>query len=118
MRYREFYARITHIDEEQLYIGRLLGTEERFIFRTHHKDDLEAAMARTVEHYLQTHDNKEPLPTGYAQKKILVRCNHDFLKTVGMIASYENISISHWVKGLIEQELEKWPEFTGGTMGD
>lgn len=107
MSYKGYSARIDYDEEDEIFVGRLIGITDVVGFHADTVTDLKAAFAEAVDDYLETCRKVGKDPQKPYSGKLMFRVRPDIHAGVARAASLEGKSINQWAEEVLEDAVRK-----------
>ncbi|MCP4425356.1 MAG: type II toxin-antitoxin system HicB family antitoxin [Chloroflexi bacterium] len=103
MTYKGYAARIGYSDEDELFVGRVVGVRDIITFHGESVNEIRKAFYEAVDFYLTTCAERGEQPNKPYSGKLLVRMPIETHAAVATIAEVNNKSINQWIVETLAQ---------------
>ena len=97
MSYKEYVAHIGYSDEDELFVGRIVGIRDIVTFHGGSVDELRSAFQEAVDFYLETCEERGEQPNKPYSGKLIVRMPIEVHQAVATIAEVNGKSLNQWI---------------------
>ena len=97
MTYRGYTAHIGYSDEDELFIGRVLGIRDIITFHGESVSEIRNAFQEAVDFYLETCAERGEQPNKPYSGKLMVRMPAEIHEAVATMAEANGKSINQWI---------------------
>ena len=104
MTYKGYAARIGYSDEDELFIGRVVGVQDIITFHGESVNEIRQAFQEAVDFYLETCAERGEQPNKPYSGKLLVRMPVETHEAVATMAEVHGKSINQWIVDILEKE--------------
>ena len=102
MTYKGFAARIGYSDDDELFVGRIVGIRDIITFHGESVDEIREAFQEAVDFYLVTCAERGEEPNKPYSGKLLVRMPVETHAAVATMAEVNGKSINQWIVEILE----------------
>lgn len=102
MTYKGYPARIEYSDEDELFVGRVVGIRDIITFHGESVSEIRDAFHEAVNFYLETCVERGEQPHKPYSGKLLVRMPVETHQAVAMLAEVNGKSINQWIVETLE----------------
>ncbi len=107
MKYRGYTARIDFDDRDNIFVGDIVGLNERLTFHGASVDELRGDFEFAVDHYLAACAAAGQKPERQASGKLLIRIPADVHASAGAAAAAEGKSLNQWIAEVLTSQLQQ-----------
>jgi predicted HicB family RNase H-like nuclease len=104
MTYKGYAASIGYSDEDELFIGRIVGIQDIITFHGESVNEIRDAFREAVDFYLETCTERGEQPNKPYSGKLMVRMSIDTHAAVATMAEVHGKSINQWIVEILEKE--------------
>lgn len=97
MTYKGYAARIGYSDEDELFVGRVVGIRDIITFHGETVSEIRTAFQEAVDFYLETCAERGEQPNKPYSGKLLVRMPIEVHEAVATTAEVNGKSINQWI---------------------
>ncbi len=97
MTYQGYAARIGYSDEDELFVGRVVGIRDIITFHGETVNEIRAAFQEAVDFYLETCAERGEQPNRPYSGKLMLRMPIDVHEAVATTAEVNGKSINQWI---------------------
>jgi predicted HicB family RNase H-like nuclease len=103
MTYNGYAARISYSDEDELFVGRVVGIRDIITFHGENVSELRAAFQEAVDFYLESCAARGEQPNKPYSGKLVVRMPIETHEAVAAMAEVNGKSINQWIVETLEE---------------
>ncbi|WP_028223781.1 type II toxin-antitoxin system HicB family antitoxin [Paraburkholderia oxyphila] len=96
MTYKGYFARIDFDGRDNIFVGHVLGVDDRISFHGSTVDELTVDFHAAVDHYLTDCEQAGRKPQKPASGKLMLRIDPDVHARVGIAAAVSGESVNQW----------------------
>ena len=102
MTYKGYAARIEYSDEDELFVGRVVGIRDMITLHGENVSEIRAAFREAVDFYLETCAERGEKPNKPHSGKLMLRMPIETHEAVATMAEANGKSINQWIVEILE----------------
>jgi len=107
MQYKGYSARIEYVQESAIFHGEVIDLRDVITFQGKSVDELQIAFKESIEDYLEFCKVRGEEPERPFSGKFILRISPELHHKIYVKAIQAGESLNSWVKGVLEEALEK-----------
>ncbi len=104
--YKGYVAKIEFDDEDQIFVGEVIGIDDIIAFHTEKAKELIPVFHDMVDGYLETCKKRGITPAKSFSGKFVVRIAPDLHAKLSVLANSANKSLNSWLEDLIKHRVK------------
>ena len=106
MSYKGYAARIEYSDEDQCFVGRVIGIKDIITFHGDHVEEVRRAFHDALDFYLETCHERGESPNKPYSGKIMLRVPPEVHAAVATAADLSGKSINQWASEKLQKAAQ------------
>lgn len=107
MHYKGYSARVEYDDDDEIFVGHLIGINDMVGFHADSVAELKAAFIGSVDDYLETCQKMGKEPNKPYSGKLMFRVNPELHASAARAASIEGKSLNQWAEEVLSEAVKR-----------
>jgi predicted HicB family RNase H-like nuclease len=105
MKYKGYEAIIEYDEEDRLFVGRVINTEDIIVFDGISVDELERSFRTVIDEYLADCQALNKIPDTPFSGQLDLRISADLHKKIAQLALKEGVTLNALIEQILEQNI-------------
>lgn len=107
MHYKGYSARVEYDDDDEIFVGHLIGINDIVGFHADNVAELKAAFEESVDDYLETCRKVGKEPNKPYSGKLMFRVKPELHASAARAASIEGKSLNQWAEEVLSEAVKR-----------